>query len=118
MNEIEEGFDETDEYIGIIEKQEGEQSLENPENTREENKQEVLEDEVLTAGMAGYAMAEEGHEIPVAVGCACIAGSLVRNVNDPEEAKDYLAVADKSPEQREREQAQQELKNAEKEVQQ
>lgn len=118
MDKTEEGFEETDEYVKMVEEQEGEKSLENPENTREEDKQEVVEDEVLTAGMAGYAMAEEGYEIPVAVGCACIAGSLVRNVNDPEEAKAYLAVADKSPEQREREKAQQKLKNAEKEVQQ
>lgn len=118
FDKTEKGFKETDEYVEMIEKKEGEIFLDNPENTIEENKEEAIEDTIVTAGMAGYVMADKGHKIQAAIGCSLIASSLVRDVNNLEDANEYLNVVDKSEEQKEREEAQQELKGVESELRQ
>ena len=118
LGETKKGFKETEEYVGIIEQEEGGKSFAHPLNTNEANKDEVIKDEVMVSAMMGYVMADKEKEIPTAAGCAFISASLITNVNDPEDAREYLKTVGNSEKiQKEREEAQQELKGEEIKIQ-
>lgn len=109
--ETENNFKETDEYVELLEKQEAEPIIDTPVNDEEEKEIE----EFAAGATAGMAVAEAASgNIPAAVGSACISASLVRDVNNKEDAEAYLKVVDKSDSmKRERQQAEVELKAAE-----
>ena len=107
----ENNFKETDEYVELLDKQEAEPIIDTPENDEEEKEIE----EFAVGATAGMAVAEAASgNIPAAVGSACISASLVRDVNNKEDAEEYLKIVNKSDSmKRERQQAEVELKAAE-----
>lgn len=111
----EEQFREVDEYVTIVEEQEGEEIVEKPIASEEKEEERDLAEfgAGVAAGMA-ISAADSG-DVPAAVGCALISSSLVRDVNNYDDAKEYLNSFDKSNRmKKEREQAQNELAAAEK----